>query len=182
MKVSSLMPGLKQRFISEVKHQLVLTNGGVDHTAPMIDAAELKRRLVIAMDSASPRVKSSDLARACEVSPQAVHGWRTKGLIDKKFLPTIARLTNQPIEYFVGASPFDQEAALGLQAEELKAITSLREALPEWRRYVLQLAMADRAAQTILLRTMLNAVPDAKVEKALGTPVAPVAKKPGTHR
>ena len=148
----------------------------------MIDATDLKRRLILAMENASPRVKSSDLARACDVSPQAVHGWRKKGLIDKKFLPTIARLTNQPVEYFVGASPFDHEAALGLQPDELDAITALRAALPEWRRYVLQLALADRATQALFLRTMLNTAPDSRVEKALGTPPAATAKRPGTAR
>ena len=176
------MPVLKQRFTTEVKQRLLLKQSADDQTSPMIDATELKRRLVLAMDNASPRVKSSELAKACDVSPQAVHGWRTKGLIDKKFLPTISRLTKQPIEYFVGASPFDQEAALGLQADELEAITALRQAIPEWRHYVLQLARADRSAQAVFLRTMLNAVPDSKVEKALGTPSAPAVKRPGTHR
>jgi len=134
------------------------------------------------MDTALPRVTSTAMAEACKVSPQAVHGWRKTGLIDKKHLATIARLTKQPIDYFVGAGPFNLESAVGLQPDELEAIRCLRDAAPEWRAYVLALACVDKSAQSVLLQTMRTAVPDTKVEKALGqTPRAAARKQEGTR-
>jgi hypothetical protein len=176
------MPQLKQRFTTDVKQRLLSVCATTEHTSPMIDALELKRRLVQAMDQAHPRVSSAALAEACKVSPQAVHGWRKTGLVDKKHLATIARLTKQPVDFFVGSGPFNAEASVGLQPDELEAIKCLRAAAPEWRAYVLALACVDKGAQSVLLQTMRTAVPDAAVEKALGpTPRVAARKQAGTR-
>ncbi len=67
----------------------------------------------------------------------------------------------------------------GLQLEiaEAEAIKRLRAALPDWRRYVLSLAMAEERQQEILLLTMRQAVPDYRVEAAFGKPPPPSSRK-----
>jgi hypothetical protein len=136
----------------------------------MLDAAELSRRLKTAMDAAKPRVSSAALATACQVTPQAVNGWRTTGRVAKKHLATIAELTGRPLEYFLGdeAAPISG-AVYRLEILEAEAIKRLRDGNPDWRRYVLSLAMVDRKEAEILLNTMRQAVPDYKVERAYGT-------------
>jgi transcriptional regulator with XRE-family HTH domain len=50
--------------------------------------------------------------------------------------------------------------------EEALAIKRLRNALPDWRRYVLGLAVIDNHdTQALLLKTMREAVPDSRVEQ-----------------
>jgi hypothetical protein len=55
---------------------------------------------------------------------------------------------------------------LQLRIEEAEALKRLRDAAPDWRRYVLGLAMIDnRQSQELLLATMREAVPDKRVEE-----------------
>lgn len=68
----------------------------------VLDAKELAKRLVRAMDEAE--VNGSALASACKVTPQAVSGWRRTGRIGKRHLTTISLLTGRPLEYFVADS------------------------------------------------------------------------------
>lgn len=135
----------------------------------MIDAQEFRRRLLVAMDEAKPRVTSTALAEACGVTDQAVNGWRKTGRVAKRHLGTIAKLTGRPLEYFLGdtASP-GATLWLKLGIEEGEAIKRLRDGDPDWRRYVLGLAMVEGKAQALLLQTMRQAVPDYKVEQAFG--------------
>lgn len=67
----------------------------------MLDAKELGRRLVEAMDDADPKVTSAALATACDVTPQAVSGWRATGRYDKIHLPQIVALTKKPYSFFL---------------------------------------------------------------------------------
>lgn len=68
-----------------------------------------------------------------------------------------------------GAGPIEDAHSMSLQIEEAEAVARLRRALPDWRRYVLGLAMVDSEhAQQLLLTTMRHAVPDEKVERAYG--------------
>lgn len=137
----------------------------------MLDAQELRRRLIMAMDNATPPVKSAALAEACGITAQAVNGWRKTGRVAKRHLAKIAALTRQPLEYFLGEVPAASDRyRLDLQLEEAMAIKRLRESDPNWRRYVLGLAMVQGPAQDLLLKTMREAVPDYKVEQAYGTP------------
>lgn len=135
----------------------------------MLDATELARRLRAAMDKRVPKLTSAALGTACKVTPQAVNGWRKNGRIAKKHLPTIAAETGRPLEYFLGAEPGGVATNYGgivLKMEEAEAMKRLQNALPEWRLYVLGLAtIDDKATQSILLKTMQNAVPDRRVEE-----------------
>jgi hypothetical protein len=137
----------------------------------MLDAKELARRLVLAMDRAEPRVTSAALADETGVTPQAVNGWRKTGRGAKKHLPKIAELTKRPLEFFLGAEAGAAEGGgtYRLAIEEALAIKRLREAHPDWRRYVLGLAMVEGAEQDLMLKTMRQAVPDYQVERAYGT-------------
>lgn len=68
-----------------------------------------------------------------------------------------------------GAGTMEDSLGMTLQIEEAEAINRLRKGLPDWRRYVLGLAMVDSEhAQQLLLTTMRQAVPDYKVERAYG--------------
>lgn len=93
---------IKQCFHPKVKHCLRTTyapdNQGV------LDSEEMGRRIKRAMDEAEPPVSGSDLAAACKVSPQAVSGWRRTGRVQKRHLPTIARMTGKSVEYFLSDS------------------------------------------------------------------------------
>lgn len=134
----------------------------------MLDANELARRLRVAMDTASPKVTSARLAKACEVTPQAVNGWRKNGRLAKKHLPTIAAETGKPLPYFLEGTPGTVHTNFGLilAHEEAEAMKRLQGALHDWRNYVLGLAMIDdKQTQATLLKTMRNAVPDSRVEE-----------------
>lgn len=60
---------------------------------------ELAERLKGAMEESD--LSLADLARACGVTIQAVHDWRTTGRIGKHHLVTIGRVTKKPLEFFL---------------------------------------------------------------------------------
>lgn len=142
----------------------------------MLDSHELARRLREAMDKRVPALSGAALAKACNVTDQAVNGWRKTGRIAKKHLPTIAAETGKTIEYFLGKEPdaVTTNYGLTLKIEEAEALKRLQNALPEWRRYVLGLAAVDnKDTQRLLLSTMTQTVSDRRVEEHV--PVAPHA-------
>lgn len=136
----------------------------------MLDANELRRRLVEAMDSAEPKVTSAHLAEVCNVTPQAVNGWRKNGRIAKKHLAKIAAETKKPLEYFLGDEPdtVTVNFSLVLTRSEAEAMKRLQGALPEWREYVLNLAMVNHTAQQTFLTTMGKTVSNEAVRAAYG--------------
>lgn len=67
----------------------------------MLDGVELAKRLREAMDTAKPPVTGAAMAKACSVTAQAVNGWRKNGRMHKRHLPTIAKVTDQPLAYFL---------------------------------------------------------------------------------
>lgn len=139
----------------------------------MLDRLELARRIREAMDKADPKVSSAALATKCGVTPQAVHGWRTTGRVAKRYLEAIAGMTRRPLEYFLGNDVAPSNATFD-GITEGEALARLRRALPEWRRYVIGLAMEDsHTAQKLLLDSMRKAVFDPRVEQFV--PVAPHA-------
>jgi transcriptional regulator with XRE-family HTH domain len=74
---------------------------------------DLADRLRAALESAD--VSQAELARACDVTEQSVHGWVTNGRIAKQHLPTIAALTGKSLDYFlVGLKTWRRAAALAL--------------------------------------------------------------------
>jgi hypothetical protein len=67
----------------------------------MLDSKELGRRISKALEEADPPVTGTALAKACNVTPQAVSGWRKTGRVGKRHLTTISRLTGKSLEYFI---------------------------------------------------------------------------------
>ena len=93
-----------------------------------------------------------------------MHGSRETGRIGKGRLKKIASITGCQLEYFLSADDGAKPAHRPI--EEAIALDRLRKALPDWRNYVLGLAMIDnREEQALLLKTMRNAVPDSHVEE-----------------
>lgn len=89
-----------------------------------------------------------------------------------EFAGRLATYFGVPVERLI-ADDFDiEEAATPAKQEppppieEALAIKRLRNALPDWRRYVLGLAVIDNHdTQALLLKTMREAVPDSRVEQ-----------------
>ena len=81
--------------------KLALGEGAPSDDVAVLDAKEIARRLRVAMDSRTPKLRSVELARACGVSPQAVNGWRSEGRIAKKHLQTVAMETGKSLEFFL---------------------------------------------------------------------------------
>lgn len=138
--------------------------------AAMLDAKELARRLRVAMDTAKPPVSSAKLAEECDVTPQAIHGWRLNGRVHKKHIPKIAELTGRPPIYFLAKNPDSAAAnAMELSDDEAAAVKALRGAMPGWRSYVLGLAHFDKKSQEVMLKTMRAPAMNESVERAYGT-------------
>jgi hypothetical protein len=97
------MPEVKHCFAYRVKHYLIPRGSSGADNKEMLDGKELARLLREAMDTAKPRVSSARLAEACNVTPQAVNGWRKTGRMAKRHITTAANLTGKSIEYFLGA-------------------------------------------------------------------------------
>lgn len=67
------------------------------------DAAQLKKLFLRALKE-TPSVSQADVARACDVSDQAVNGWKSTGRIAKKHFPTLSALFGKPLGYWHGAT------------------------------------------------------------------------------
>lgn len=108
-----------------------------------------------------------------------------RGSKKSQFAGPLATYFGVPVDRLL-ADDFDiQEAADGRveppPIEEALAVKRLRNALPDWRRYVLGLAMIDNHdTQALLLKTMREAVPDSRVEKFI--PIAPHAAARGKEK
>lgn len=59
---------------------------------------------VIALKEAMQRVgiRNADVARACDISPQAVHQWFAKGTVSRHHLMTAARLCGTTLDQLEG--------------------------------------------------------------------------------
>lgn len=87
-----------------------------------------------------------------------------------EFAGRLATYFGVPVERLIADDFEVEEAAVATQPpppiEEALAIKRLRNALPDWRRYVLGLAVIDNhETQALLLKTMREAVPDSRVEQ-----------------
>lgn len=88
------------------------------------------------------------------------------GRLADYFKVPLARLVAEDFDVNESSSASGRQFSLLVQFEEGEAIARLRKAHPDWRRYVLGLAMIDsQATQELLLRTMRQAVPDSRVEQ-----------------
>ncbi len=125
-------------------------------------------------------VSYGEVARRIGIDdPQSVWALVKRGSKKSAFAQKLADYFRVPIERLL-ADDFDPHEApdelaphpLKLRIEEAEAVKRLRDSLPDWRRYVLGLAMIDnRQTQELLLKTMREAVPDRRVEQFV--PVAP---------
>jgi len=81
---------------------------------------------------AASGVSQAELARACGVTEQSVHGWVTNGRIAKQHLPTISALTGKSLDYFlVGLKTWRRAAAIALPFLSLPlALIEIARSLP----------------------------------------------------
>lgn len=117
----------------------------------VLDALELARRLREAMDHGPHKISLTRLAGACNVTPQAVNGWRTTGKIAKKHLTTIARLTNKPIAHFLESASAAREPD-GQYTIEQSQLLENYQALPDGLKEHL-------ARKAVELRAYVDALP-----------------------
>lgn len=138
-----------------------------EESGSLLDGPELARRIREAMDKHQPKIKSSRIAELCKVTPQAVNGWRKTGRVAKRHLAVISRETEKPLEHFLGigsgASEFKAELI------ERQIIKNLRRALPEWRNYVISLAMMEPNEQEVMLKAFRKAYPEEKMDPKVWT-------------
>lgn len=97
------MDALKHCFKASVKHWFIHELRATADNQRMLDRETLAVRIRQAMDEHKPEpLTLNDLATAFDVTPQAVHGWRTKGRIAKGKLLQLAQLTGKPARFFLG--------------------------------------------------------------------------------
>lgn len=124
------------------------------------------------------RMSQVQLAKAAglkQPSISEIESGETKEISGPNLVTVAAALRVRP-EWLVtgrGAMEPGVEVAPGLafRVEEAQAIKNLRDAIPEWRRYVLSLAMTtDKQRQQLFLDMLAQHVPDEKVAAAYGRP------------
>ena len=107
LMISSNMPILKHSFNFNVKHSPIFyseNSAYAEQMKPIPDDdkehQELADRLREAINS-MPRGIKSEIARICDVAPQAVTGWITTGRIDKVNLLIVSNKTGYNINYLI---------------------------------------------------------------------------------
>lgn len=119
--------------------------------------------------------------RAAGYSDGRITNWKSRG-IPRSEVGEVGAVMGISYEQYLTlagiAAPLKSSHGLQLGIEEAEALTRLRRANPDWRRYVLGLAMIDSAqAQDLMLQSMRQAVPDYKVSDAYG-PAPHVRREP----
>lgn len=108
--------------------------------------------------------------RAAGYSDGRITNWKARG-IPRAEVGAVAQLMGLTYEEYLAATGIELRSSHGLrlQIEEAEALKRLRSSHPDWRRYVLSLAMVDnKQTQELLLTTMRQTVPDYRVEEAYG--------------
>ncbi len=124
------------------------------------------------------RISQVQLATAAglkQPSISEIESGETKEISGPNLIAVSAALKIRPEWLVTGKGHMESgaEVAPGLtfRVEEAHAVKNLREALPEWRRYVLSLAMTtDKTRQRLFLDMLTEHVPDEKVAAAYGKP------------
>lgn len=102
-----------------------------------------------------------------------ITNWKSRG-IPRAEVPAVASLMGLSYEGYMqatGAAPMLQAShGLKLDIEEAESVKRLRDALPEWRAYVLNLAMTTSRDKQRLWLEMMNRPPaaDEAIERAFG--------------
>ncbi len=124
------------------------------------------------------RFSQVSLAKAAGLAQPSIselESGETKEISGPALIAISHALNVRPAWLVTGKEPMEPvlEVApqLSFKMEEAQAVKNLRDALPEWRRYVLSLAMTtDRERQRLFLDMLSEHVPDEKVAAAYGKP------------
>lgn len=99
----------------------------------MLDSKEMARRIKAALRDAQPPVSGSALAKACDVTPQAVSGWIKNGRIAKKHIQKVAELTHKPLEYFLGNGDGARKIPIPFSEDQVQDFTNFKTVLQAWQ-------------------------------------------------
>lgn len=138
------------------------------HDQAMLNAAELARRF----NEAFPKrgaISDREIADACDVTPQAVFGWRKTGRIHKSHLLILARLSGRGERYWLGDDTVPQEQRVLslwsdlLPEQQQELLTELERRSAENRRIA-----AHLGARLKRVPERQSAAPDAAPTPSLG--------------
>lgn len=128
-------------------------------------------------------IKASGMSEAefaktvLKVDQANLTNWKKRGVPQGRMQARIAAIIGKSTDQYladIGRPTGAKQAQIPI--EEAIAFDRLHKALPDWRNYVLGLAMvSSHEAQALLLSTMRNAVPDAHVEEFISA--APVLEE-----
>lgn len=77
--------------------------------AMLSTSSQLAQKLTQVMQE--QRLSGSAIAAHCNVSKQAVYGWKMTGRMDKKYLPALAELTGKPLEWWLESGSLQSDAS-----------------------------------------------------------------------
>lgn len=114
----------KNKALLYQKQALIERHSRADNQA-MIDTSKDSRRgnnLLLAKKIAdaikgSP-LNSKEVADACDVTPQAVNGWKSTGRISKEMLGKLADVLKVPLSHFISGGEHQQPALSIVQTKE----------------------------------------------------------------
>ena len=126
------------------------------------------------------KMSQVDLAKAAGVKQPSIselESGETKEISGPTLIAISSALAIRPAWLVTGKEPMeptvDVAPGLAFKVDEAQAIRNLRAARPNWRRYVLSLAMiTDQERQRLFLDMLGQHVPDEKVAAAYGKPGA----------
>lgn len=81
------------------------------------ESAQLAARFNAAFPRNGTR-QDIEIAKACEVTKQAIPGWRSTGRIAKKHLPALAELSGRPLDWWVAGDPQAGEESFEVRETE----------------------------------------------------------------
>jgi len=105
--------------------------GGIPSGAPL-----LAQKITQAMDNHDPKITLTEMAKACGVTVQAVHGWRTNGRISKPKLRILAGVTGRGLDYFMSDRPLQRNGELTHQ-DAFETVKSAWDTAPQDQKEIL---------------------------------------------
>lgn len=115
-------------------------------------------------------VSQSDIARACNVTRQSVNSWKTTGRIDKRHLPTLARLSGRPLTWWLDAdepSPRAKEVNALLSQRGPTPASMLAQAMGAAKQGVLPSAYPEQIEELIALYPLFSPMDRATLDAFL---------------